>query len=414
MKWSGIQNVLEEAQSDVLILLDCCAGGAVNTLEGNGVTELIAACGYNAIANGVGPYSFTHALILELLDLSSKPPFTVAYLYNNIFTRIQGRMPEDGRERHPPPIHLVLTQESRLPRSIQLGKCPKLNLAEIFELESREISSVAEGKRPERADTSSNPPDNSAGTGSFPRMSPSSPPAEVPRLAFAIRLNDTLRPDQLRTDLFVEWLRSVPAVAEEVKVEAGFDSFSSLIILSIPISLSTFLPDNRAIVSLGPITSLNKVRPPKPVAQKARVINSWEPPGKSDTGPLGREQTIVIEPSRNSKRSKAGKQGPIFHQPSNSMEPPRQPKPIPGRPQPPSGFTSVLAQVSEEANTPIPSNVRVKSPGTSSNLQSAKRLPIVDEGQKGSQKLGYPTPPSSGEATPRSSQENYGPLLDGR
>jgi hypothetical protein len=43
-KWSGIQNVLEEAESDVLILFDCCASGVANTSSGNPANDLIAAC----------------------------------------------------------------------------------------------------------------------------------------------------------------------------------------------------------------------------------------------------------------------------------------------------------------------------------------------------------------------------------
>jgi hypothetical protein len=34
VKWSGIQTVCEESQSDVLILLDCCASGLSNRDEG--------------------------------------------------------------------------------------------------------------------------------------------------------------------------------------------------------------------------------------------------------------------------------------------------------------------------------------------------------------------------------------------
>jgi hypothetical protein len=288
--------VLEEAQSDVLILLDCCAGGAVNTLEGNGVTELIAACGYNAIANGVGQYSFTNALILELLELSNKPSFSVSYLYNNIFTRIQGRMPEDGRERHPPPIHLVLTQESQLPRSIQLSKCS--NSVEEFELEAREMNSTAEGERPDREDIASPGPLSVAGSlhsqvvdslqNSIPAP-PSTMVTMVPRLAFAIRLSDTLRPSQLRTDLFLEWLRSVPTIAKEVKVEAVFGSFSSLVILSIPVALSAFLQRNRAIISLGPITSRNIMLPLMLPFPKPGVIHSWTTPSK----PNSRQDQVV-------------------------------------------------------------------------------------------------------------------------
>jgi hypothetical protein len=205
----------------------------------------------------------------------------------------------------------------------------------------------------------------------------------------------------------------MPAIAEEVKVEAGFDSFSSLIILSIPITMSIFLPENRAIVSLGPITSPNKIHPPKPAPQKPRVIHSRAAPRNSGIQAKN-EQMVVIEPAQNSKRSRDGKRGPIYHQESYSMGALQKQKPKPARPQASSGFTSVLGQVSEEAHTPSPSNVRVKGPGISSKLQSAKRLPTIDEVHKSSQNLGYPTPPSSRETTPRSSQEIREPLPDGR
>jgi len=69
--WSGIQRSLEMAESDILILLDCCWSGVANDTEGNGVTELICACPFDGQANGVGHYSFTRALITELRFLSS-------------------------------------------------------------------------------------------------------------------------------------------------------------------------------------------------------------------------------------------------------------------------------------------------------------------------------------------------------
>ena len=34
IKWSGIQDALEESLSDALIHLDCCASGSSNTDEG--------------------------------------------------------------------------------------------------------------------------------------------------------------------------------------------------------------------------------------------------------------------------------------------------------------------------------------------------------------------------------------------
>ena len=126
VKWGAIQSFLEDSPSDALILLDCCALGIANTSEGNGVTDLISACAWNQIANGVGPYSLKNALVIGLDLLKNKPGFSIGELYRNIFLRTQNRMPEvlttDGRnlERHPAPIHLVLTQDSKKPRSIQL------------------------------------------------------------------------------------------------------------------------------------------------------------------------------------------------------------------------------------------------------------------------------------------------------
>jgi hypothetical protein len=127
VKWGAIQSFIEESPNDALILLNCCASGTANTSEGSGVTEIITACAWNQIANGVGEYSLTNALVVELQLLSPRRSFSVGELYRNVFLRTQSRQStmrtEDGRhwERHPAPIHLVLTQDTLRPRSIQLS-----------------------------------------------------------------------------------------------------------------------------------------------------------------------------------------------------------------------------------------------------------------------------------------------------
>lgn len=402
VKWSGIQNVLEEAQSDVLILLDCCAGGAINTLEGNGVTELVAACGYDAIANGVGQYSFTSALITELLDLSNRPSFTIAYLYNNIFSRIQGRMPEDGRERHPPPIHLVLTQDNNFPRSIQLGKCSNRgSLGEMHE------SLIAQGKRPEDRGAAASKPsstfDSSSRDEDSLRIEPlASAMPKVPRLAFAIRLKDTLRPNQLRTDLFLEWLRTIPAIAEEVKVEAGFGSFSSLIILSIPMALAAFLPWNGAVISLGPITSSNQVTQQKSLSKNPRIIHSGR-----YTNRHGGAQAVII-PNQNSKRSRDGRPGPVYHmeerRPQERQLDPRERRPIPSlKP------VTVLGKLPEMETPRVSSDIKVtSSTSPPSSLVSTQRSNLLSTHTKtGYRPIGQfpPSPPSSYEGSPALSHD---------
>ena len=51
IQWSGLQSTLEHAESDVLILLDCCAAASSISGSGTGVTELIAACGKQSPTN---------------------------------------------------------------------------------------------------------------------------------------------------------------------------------------------------------------------------------------------------------------------------------------------------------------------------------------------------------------------------
>ena len=45
VQWVGIQPMLEQATSDVLILLECCAAATASAELDSGVTEVIAACG---------------------------------------------------------------------------------------------------------------------------------------------------------------------------------------------------------------------------------------------------------------------------------------------------------------------------------------------------------------------------------
>jgi hypothetical protein len=214
VKWGGIQTVLEECQSDVLLLLDCCYSGTSNTNEGNGITELISACDYRTIANGVGSYSFTHALVTELLESAKMPHFSVLELYNNIYFRIQGHIPEDGRKRHPAPVHLVLTNSDRYWQSIILSKQPATSQSRHLILDQRDRVT---------ADTSYN----------------STSVNDVPCLALAISLANDITKEAFSTRLFADWLRNMPILPQRVRIEAGFGNFQPQLLRS---SRSLFLP----------------------------------------------------------------------------------------------------------------------------------------------------------------------------
>jgi hypothetical protein len=96
--WTAIQANLQHARSDALILLDCCYAGTVDGGEGKGVTELLAACPFDGKANGVGHYSFTTTLTIELkqmarqMETSQRKCFSIGDLYANMYRRTQSFM----------------------------------------------------------------------------------------------------------------------------------------------------------------------------------------------------------------------------------------------------------------------------------------------------------------------------------
>ncbi|KAF5876582.1 putative glucose-methanol-choline oxidoreductase protein [Botrytis fragariae] len=266
VKWGGIQNSLEEAQSDVLLLLDCCSSGTANTGDGCGTTELIAACGFNDVANGVGRHSFTHALTIELRLLSAYPKFTAAVLYNRILCRLQNWMPE-GRELQKAPLHVVLTQNQALPSSIQLSVNPKLkrkpiSLQNPFQfLEPISLRSPFQslGSQSPDSSESNERTDSEQGSGSSPMSSLHSADDQFPRILLSVRLKEDLTPE-LSADLFAEWLRMMPVVANSVTIEAGFSSFSTLILVSMPTPMWVCLGKNPAFNLVGIIKKKPNIR----------------------------------------------------------------------------------------------------------------------------------------------------------
>ncbi|TGO37895.1 hypothetical protein BHYA_0086g00100 [Botrytis hyacinthi] len=245
VKWGGIQNSLEEAQSDVLLLLDCCSSGTANTGEGYGTTELIAACGFNDVANGVGRYSFTYALIRELRLLSAYPKFTAAVLYNRILCRLQNWVPE-GRELQKAPLHVVLTQNQALPSSIQLSVNPRPKLEPV----SHGSPSQSLGSPSPASFESNERTDSDQGSGSSPISSLHSADEQFPRILLSVRLEEDLAPE-LSADLFAEWLRMMPVIANSVTVEAGFSSFSTIILVSMPTPIWVCLGKDPAFNLVG-------------------------------------------------------------------------------------------------------------------------------------------------------------------
>ena len=255
VQWYGLQTVLEQASSDALILLDCCAAASSATSNGNGVTEIIAACGFEAWAPGVGQHSFTRSLIDELRYLSRKGPFSSSLLHNKVLSRVKYWKPRyapsatsNFREERRTPIYIVISNEVS-PRSIELQpQHQRLSKASSSEA----VSPVSRGSAFSSLSTSS----DQTSTTETAIQSDSSLSDEVwpdkdfecPKILMSVALEEEqwLHPQQMNN-----WIRDIPALVKYVTVEGVWKGHSALILVSVPIAVWNLMPRNPAISFMG-------------------------------------------------------------------------------------------------------------------------------------------------------------------
>lgn len=197
-----------------------------------------------------------------------------------------------------PPLHVVLTHNWKLPRAIQLSVKGVSRVSgeeaseQVTPLSQSSTKSSMKSTTKRRRTESTAPPESTSKRqrtrNSSPKYlnSPSStlssqesiagnlfePNSSIssasslssqedlgPRIALTIRLKETIAVSEASSDLFAEWMRMMPLSADHVKIEAGFSSFSTLLILSLTIPLWCYLQDHPAISLAGIIKTSNQV-----------------------------------------------------------------------------------------------------------------------------------------------------------
>lgn len=263
--------MLEQTRSDVLILLDCCAAASSASSSTTGVTEVIAACGFEAWAPGVGEHSFTRSLIDELKYLSYGVPFTTTFLHNKVLSTIKYWRPRyelNHGERRRTPVYIRLAKETEQ-RSIVIEPI-KLHT----ELTSRYPGSPNPPPSSQSSVPSVDPQEDvdmpsSESSQSLPSDVWPDPESRNPKVLVSIALED----DQwLRLDEMTEWLRSFPALANWVHFEGVFKSDSTLIILSLPVAIWNLMPKDPAVSFIGFVRSRNMIRSVENESSKSKAM----------------------------------------------------------------------------------------------------------------------------------------------
>ncbi|OTB05129.1 hypothetical protein M426DRAFT_73055 [Hypoxylon sp. CI-4A] len=183
IRWSGIQQSLEEARSDTLIIMDAAYFPSSKMVRQKGLLELVAASSSEEYFDVLGRNSFTRTLSDQLRTRAAQRfpnPLSAAELHSKLLTVypkiIQDKHPEKGIPiGFPPPLHIQISGNSRLP-SITLS--------------------------PPQPPRTGYGPDNHQG----------------PQLTFSMRLTE----EALNLESWAEWLRMMPEGIKDIKVEGPY------------------------------------------------------------------------------------------------------------------------------------------------------------------------------------------------
>ena len=92
-----------------------------------------------------------------------------------------------------------------------------------------------------------------------------------PTVLIAVALEED---QSLQLDTWVEWLRDIPAIAKYARVEGIYESYSSLMLLSLPVNIWDLIPNNPAVSFIGFIKSQDYLKNQPSESSTAQAANS--------------------------------------------------------------------------------------------------------------------------------------------
>ncbi|KAL8748199.1 MAG: hypothetical protein Q9190_000018 [Brigantiaea leucoxantha] len=234
VQWYALQTILEQAKSDVLILLDCCAAASAAAASGNSITEVIAACGSETWAPGVNQHSFSRSLIEDSNTLPLKPRF-----HSDL-----------DQERRRTPIYIQLANDTNK-RSIQLA--PMSQVADAMD-----VLEIPDNSQTQSASPSSSEDVDMLSSISSPSMTKvwPDPQFSCPKVMISVALEDDQR---LEIGEWNSWLEAVPALVKYAKVVGVYKSNSILMMLLLPVAIWDLLPKHPTINFVGFVLSENMI-----------------------------------------------------------------------------------------------------------------------------------------------------------
>jgi hypothetical protein len=238
LNWTTIQQILFDANADVLILLDCCFAGSARfraTSTGGGTKEILAACSNKLPTTGVEHRSFTSVLTEELRGAAVEnqlrgDSLSVVELHSYM---------HDNRKLQYQPIYARVNRNKH--HTISLIPFPVSTQHDHPSMSPSDLGSwsmISSGQRRSRDTT---------------------------RVLLAIHTSRSPTQDLigfLKNECMLPLYVTGMKIESVVEIEGIYESESTLTLLSVPLSIWNLLPDHAACRFIAKIKSENFCKAP--------------------------------------------------------------------------------------------------------------------------------------------------------
>ncbi|PHH85633.1 hypothetical protein CDD83_143 [Cordyceps sp. RAO-2017] len=246
LKWDGVRCLFEDAQSDILLLLDTCAIPDPAAAGSHGVKQAIAACSPEHGLRGDSSRSFTSNLAEALHKLSTGRPFSVQRLYDEVLSQ---------RQQH-------LAQAARVPNGGS-NPAPHAQLPVFFTLTPGKGQNLTLAPLSSRALSASSKNGGEAADARIVRGREDHfiDPESVADLRFdesRILVCTTFVGDASSDmSFFTQWLQNTPPLGNKIAVEGMFLGPPTMLLISMPHSIWNVVQHDKVCCFLGYISSHN-------------------------------------------------------------------------------------------------------------------------------------------------------------
>ncbi|CVL00872.1 uncharacterized protein FPRN_08330 [Fusarium proliferatum] len=245
LKWDGVRCLFEDAQSDILLLLDTCALPDPPMAGSHGVKQAIAACTSDRSPDST-ERSFTSNLVEVLQKLSSGRPFTTQKLHEELLSlKQQQQLVQTPRQTngstsntHSSPNHPVfMPLTPGKGHSIALAPMPSRSRSES----QNGVDAEGQGNREEQLIDPESVVDLRF---------------EEHRVLVCTTFVGDASPDM---SFFSQWLQSTPPLGDKIAVEGMFLGPPTMLLISMPHSIWNVVQHDKVCCFLGYISSHNMI-----------------------------------------------------------------------------------------------------------------------------------------------------------